>query len=300
MRGELASQLGVAERNAQRLLGLVDQLLDIARLDAGRLRLRVRQGDLTAFVRERVEAFLPLAQRREIELSLAAPADAVEAWFDEVQLEKVFDNLLGNALKFTPRGGRVQVSVAAPPWSPRVTMGVRDNGPGIPRRPVGPDLRALLPGGAHLAPPLAGSGDRPFPRQATGGAAWRLDFGRERRGGGGLLHRRPPAGPEPFLSRAGGRRGQQTRDRPSSTFAAANLLGDAFGPEDETSSRDEPEDDRTTVLVVDDNPDIRAYVRRHLEPDYRVVEAADGLQGLERARQPRARPRGQRRHDAGP
>ena len=44
------------------------------------------------------------------------------------------------------------------------------------------------------------------------------------------------------------------------------------------------EDDRTTVLVVDDHPDVRAYIRRHLEPDYRILEAADGAEGLEQAR----------------
>ena len=104
LREDLAEQIEVALSNAQRLLGLVDQLLDVARLSAGRLRLRLRRGDLAAVVRQRVEAFLPLAERRGIELSLAAPAEPVEAWFDEVQIEKVFDNLLGNALKFTPRG----------------------------------------------------------------------------------------------------------------------------------------------------------------------------------------------------
>ncbi len=193
LRKDLAEQVEVALSNAQRLLGLVDQLLDIARLNAGRLRLRLRRDDLAAAVRQRVEAFLPLAERRGIELSLADPVEPVEAWFDEVQIEKVFDNLLGNALKFTPRGGKVQVTIAAPPGDGPVAVSVRDTGPGIPPDQIGTDLRALLPGGGDRPAAVAGRGHRPRPRQATGRAARRHGRGRERRGEGGLLHRHPAA-----------------------------------------------------------------------------------------------------------
>jgi signal transduction histidine kinase/ligand-binding sensor domain-containing protein/CheY-like chemotaxis protein len=132
LREDFAGQIEVARHNAQRLLGLVDQLLDVVRLDAGRLRLRLRRGDLAAAVRQRVESLLPLAERRGIELSLEAPAEPVEAWFDEVQIEKVFDNLLGNALKFTPPGGKVHAAVVAQADDPRIAVSVRDTGPGIP------------------------------------------------------------------------------------------------------------------------------------------------------------------------
>jgi signal transduction histidine kinase/ligand-binding sensor domain-containing protein/DNA-binding response OmpR family regulator len=281
LRDDLAGQLGVAERNAQRLLGLVDQLLDIARLDAGRLRLRVRQGDLAAFIRQRVEAFLPLAQRREIELSLAS-AEPVEVWFDEVQLEKVFDNLVSNALKFTPRGGRVQVAVAAPPWSSWVTMSVRDNGPGIPADQLGQVFdrfyqveatsRRRWPGagiGLALARQLVElhSGSISAESPEGEGACFTVALRR------GANHFPPGLVEE----------GPATRDRPSSTFVVPAFLDEPGGLEgDEEPSPEEA--DRTTVLVVEDNAEIRAYIRRHLEPDYRVVEAADGVQGLAEAR----------------
>ena len=104
LRGDLAQQIELAQRNAQRLLGLVDQLLDVARINAGRLELELRRGDLAAVVRQRVEAFLPLAERRGIELSLAAPAERVGAWFDEVQIEKQCSTTCSaTPWKFTPR-----------------------------------------------------------------------------------------------------------------------------------------------------------------------------------------------------
>src|SRR5262249_58615096 len=76
LREDLAEQIDVALRNAQRLLGLVDQLLDVARLSAGRLRLRLRRDDVAAIVRQRVEAFLPLAERRGGGASPAAAGGA--------------------------------------------------------------------------------------------------------------------------------------------------------------------------------------------------------------------------------
>jgi signal transduction histidine kinase len=104
----------------------------VAKLDAGRVALKVSRGDLAHQLRHKVESFLPWAERRRIALSLAAPAAPVELYFDPRELEKVFDNLLANALKFTPEGGRVEVSLATRPGKDAVEVNVRDDGPGIP------------------------------------------------------------------------------------------------------------------------------------------------------------------------
>jgi signal transduction histidine kinase/ligand-binding sensor domain-containing protein/DNA-binding response OmpR family regulator len=281
LREELADQIQVALSNAQRLLGLVDQLLDVARLSAGRLRLRPRRGDVAAAVRQRVEAFLPLAERRGIELSLAAPADPVEAWIDEVQIEKVFDNLLGNALKFTPRGGRVEVAVIE--VSPtRIEISVRDSGPGIPADQleriferfyqVEATTERRWPGagiGLALARQLAElHGGSIAVESAEGeGACFTVTLRRDRADlpAGAVDEGAPPERGR----RPAGAIPSETPDEP-------------MGPYDlEDFDR---ETDRTTVLVVDDHPDVRAYIRRHLEPAYRILEAADGAEGLKQAR----------------
>jgi signal transduction histidine kinase/ligand-binding sensor domain-containing protein/DNA-binding response OmpR family regulator len=296
---DLADQIQVALSNAQRLLGLVDQLLDVARLSAGRLRLRLRRGDAAAAVRLRVEAFLPLAERRGIELSLAAPAEPVAAWFDEVQIEKVFDNLLGNALKFTPRGGGVEVTVApvtaaVPPGDEPVDLveiGVRDNGPGIPADQldriferfyqVEATTERRWPGagiGLALARQLAElHGGALTVESAEGeGARFTVTLRRDRA-------QLPAAFLDEILDETRDEAPRQRERRPAGIPALPSETPDEpmrpHGLEDF-----DRETDRTTVLVVDDHPDVRAYVRRHLEPDYRVVEAADGAEGLKQAR----------------
>lgn len=284
LKEDLGGQLQIALRNARRLLGLVDQLLDISRLDAGSLRLRLRRGNLAAAVRQRVEAFLPLAERREIELSLAAPVEPVEAWFDEVQIEKVFDNLLSNALKFTPRGGKVHVSVSAPPESGHAEVSVRDTGPGIPADQLGQVFDRFYQVEAPLRRHWPGAGiGLALARQLVELHRGRISVESAEGEGAcftvGLRRGREHLPPE--LIEEGTPEREQTP--PSGLYPlAADLL-------DETHARAappaEPDDDRTTILVVEDNAEIRAYIRRQLEPDYRVVEAADGVEGLERARQ---------------
>lgn len=278
LRQDLAEQLGVASRNAQRLLGLVDQLLDIVKLDAGRLRLRLRPRDLADFIRRRVEAFLPLAERRKIELSLEAPPEPVEVWFDEVQLEKVLDNLLGNALKFTSRGGKVHVVVT--PSAKQVAVSVRDNGSGIPAGQVERVFERFYqveatsqrrwPGagiGLSLAKELVELHQGSIAAESVEGEGACFTVT--------LLRGREHVPPELADGAPSDVEERHSGARPGLVFEE---------PQGEVLAADPAGDDRTTVLVVDDNAEIRAYVRRHLEPDYRVVEAADGAEGLERAR----------------
>ncbi len=282
MGDDLRRQLSLAGRNAQRLLGLVDQLLDVARLDAGRLRLRVRYGDLAAFVRQRVEAFLPLAERREIDLSLEVPADPVGIWFDEMQLEKVLDNLVGNALKFTPRGGRVHVALQDAPGADAVRIAVRDNGPGIAadqldrvfERFYQVDAKAHRWPGAGIGLALARqltelhSGTLTVDSTPREGSCFTvtLPYGRDH-----FPEELVDLGtPAPRMPLSG------SFVLPSGYFDGPVLAAAGAEPDSD--------EDRTTVLVVDDNAEVRAYIRSHLEPDYRVIEAADGAEGLEEAR----------------
>jgi signal transduction histidine kinase/ligand-binding sensor domain-containing protein/DNA-binding response OmpR family regulator len=282
LREELADQVQIALSNAHRLLGLVDQLLDVARLSAGRLRLRLRQGDVAAAVRQRVEAFLPLAERRGIELSLAAPAEPVEAWFDEVQIEKVFDNLLANALKFTPRGGNVEVAVAEAAAS-RVEVSVRDSGPGIPADQleriferfyqVEATTERRWPGagiGLALARQLAELHGGAIAVESAEGAGARFTV---------TLRRDRNHLPADLID-------EEPREREKRPLGALAIPSETpDGPMRPYDLEDfDRETDRTTVLVVDDHPDVRAYIRRHLEPTYRILEAADGAEGLKQAR----------------
>jgi hypothetical protein len=130
--GELTPQqrefLGVIDRNSDRLLHLVGDLLDVAQIEAGRLALQATNQDLTAFVAESVEAARPVAADRGIELTLHRNGEA-HVHGDRTRLAQMMDNLLSNALKFTDAGGQVDVRLLTS--NRTAVVEVSDTGMGI-------------------------------------------------------------------------------------------------------------------------------------------------------------------------
>jgi signal transduction histidine kinase len=108
---------------------LVDQLLDVARLEAARLALDCREADLAALVAEVAAAAREQTERHTV--TVEAPPSA-PAWVDPLRLEQVLTNLVGNAIKYSPQGGPIALTVAMDPGGATVQLAVRDRGLGIP------------------------------------------------------------------------------------------------------------------------------------------------------------------------
>jgi signal transduction histidine kinase len=120
--------LGVVERNANRLLDLVGDLLFLAQIEAGKLSLEFGAVDLSAVAAESVETARPLAEEKEITLTLATSPLPLLAG-DRARLGQLLDNLVSNAVKFTPQGGRVDVRASSS--RENAVLEVRDTGMGI-------------------------------------------------------------------------------------------------------------------------------------------------------------------------
>ncbi len=261
----------LALRNSRRLLRLTNQLLDAARLEAGEMTLRARPLDVGARVRDTALSFAPLAERRTVTFEVETPPGGLEVWADADKVDAILVNLLSNAFKFTPQGGAVTLSVLEGEGTAQIR--VRDNGSGIAPDDleyvfdrfyrveetggadgtgIGLSLArdlAVLHGGAIEAESIEGLGSV---------FTLTLPLGRDHLEDGQIapaaLEDEPPRPAVPVLDH-----------------------DDVTEPDDA--------DDRTTVLVADDNADIRAYVRSHLKDRYRVLEAADGARALEVARE---------------
>ena len=259
-------------RNGRRLLRLINQVLDLAKLQAGAMALERRPVDLVAFVRATALAFAPLAEGRGVALCVHEGPAAVGASVDADQLEKVVLNLLSNALKFTEPGGTVEVSVAAD--GDAAVLRVRDTGVGI-----APDR-------------LDRVFDRFFQADASStrryeGTGIGLALAKElvELHGGTIRVESAPGVGSTFTVRlpraADESAGWDADALPAPTVTAEHAVG---ALETEVEAAGEPREDRTTVLVVDDNPDVRAYVRSVFAGAYRVLEAADGAEALVVAR----------------
>jgi len=131
---ELARHVPMMHRNAGKLLDLVNQLLELARLEAGGMELRARRTDLAGLVRGLSLSFRQWGEREGVALLLDLPTEPVEAWVDGDKLERAVGNLLSNAFKFTSRGGKVRLGLSAVERrsGPLAEISVEDTGAGIP------------------------------------------------------------------------------------------------------------------------------------------------------------------------
>lgn len=124
-------QLEIVGRAGRRMARMVDDLVDLTRMEAGRLELRRRATPVGRLLADAAEAASPRAKEVGVTLTLDPPSEALSVDVDPHRIGQVLDNLVGNALKFTPEGGAVTVA-AEPEGDGRVRFRVADTGPGIP------------------------------------------------------------------------------------------------------------------------------------------------------------------------
>jgi signal transduction histidine kinase/ligand-binding sensor domain-containing protein/DNA-binding NarL/FixJ family response regulator len=278
-------QADLMHRNGQRLHRLVNQVLDLMKLEAGQLGLVRRPHDLVEFVRGVTLAFAPFAERRGVELEFRSEVEVLTVPFDADQLEKVLLNLISNALKFTARDGEVEVSVGVE--DEVATIAVRDTGLGIPAEELPRIFERFFQVDAANARRHEGTGiGLTLARDLVELHGGEITVDSAPGAGSTFTVRLPVEGMEATAETGAqvgeeGEEGEQG-EAPDAVDIAATLpsvdgTAAAGGP-------DQSAEDRTTVLLVDDNADVRQYVRSVLASSYRVIEAADGRAGLERVR----------------
>ena len=128
--------LKMIKRNGNNLLHLVNQMLDLSKLEAGMLPVHKIQGDVITFLKYVLESFHSLAESKNIELQFQSDLEELMMDYDPNKLLNIASNLLSNAIKFTDEGGDVYVKaswVSAPSDNPTLTISIKDTGIGIPK-----------------------------------------------------------------------------------------------------------------------------------------------------------------------
>jgi DNA-binding response OmpR family regulator/nitrogen-specific signal transduction histidine kinase len=268
--------------NAKRLLGLVNELLDFSRLESGMMRLQVSSGDIIQFLSRLVMSFESWAEKKRINLELRIDAESARGFFDRDKLEKIVNNLMSNALKFTSEGGTVTVQLTLPsPVSSLkrergefLTIYVSDTGAGIP-----PD---------HLSH-IFDRFYRVDETHTTEGTGIGLALTKELVD----LHHGTIA-----VESAPGKGSMFTVVIPiEKTAYKANEISDTAPQLEErehigvvtpsikfrTVPSSPAAEGKPIVLIVEDNADLRVYIRGYLEADYAVHEAGNGKEGFDRA-----------------
>jgi signal transduction histidine kinase len=274
---ESRQELKVVERNARLLLRHVNALLDAAKLEAGAMRPLYAEVDLAALVRLGASSFDSLAHDRGITFQVEAPSTLM-AQADAEKLEQVLLNLLSNAFKFTPSGGRVRCVLEA--QDGRARLVVEDTGPGVPvekRELIFERFRQVEAG----------------PNRQYGGTGLGLAIARDfvRLHEGTLRVEETPGGGARFVVELPLRAPEGTALQPSPAVGVEALAAEAAVAAEELRTQapavSAPAElapaDAPSVLVVEDTPDLRHFVAQTLGREFRVQVAQDGEEGLLKA-----------------
>jgi len=263
------------KNNANRLLRLVNQMLDLSKLEAGAMPLNLQQGDIIAYLRYIVESYSSLAVSKELKLVFSSDNDAVVMDYDPEKLLQIIANLVSNAIKFCPAGGRVEVKASLPKDNrSQLEIQVLDTGPGIP-----PEMLPNIFDRFYRVETTTGSD--------AGGTGLGLALVKEmtRLAGGTIGVQSRPGSGTVFTLRFPVTNNARYASPEPPVFKEKSLISPAEAQSKPASAKNKPlpNHELPALLIVEDSTDVTEYLKALTEDHYQVITAANGRQGLEKA-----------------
>ncbi len=274
---------GIIQKNAAKLYGLVNQLLDISKLEAGKMSLETREQNIIPLLKGLVLSFTSLAERKKIVLKFDAQEENINIYIDKEKIEKIITNILSNAFKFTSEGGEIDFKVLK--FETEIEISVKDTGIGVPEERIekifdrfyqvdGSQTREGEGTGIGLALTKElvelHKGNIRAERNEGEGTTFilKLQLGKEH-----LL-------PEEIVKK-------EYLSETTKILNETEIIVASEIPEEKNIINELIETDLSTdkplLLIVEDNFDVRNYIISHLEEDYKIEEAKDGEDGFTKA-----------------
>lgn len=276
----------VIQRNAQRLLKLVNQLLEFRRIETGALELNLKRYDIIRFIDEIQNLFNIIASERQVDYTFHSSIKELNIAFDPDKIEKIIFNLLSNAFKYTDSRGRISFFLDATEDQKYVQLVVEDNGCGISGEQLDLIFERFHENNQNSSPwNMESSGiGLSFIKKLVEFHKGKIYVESEPNEGSRFTVLIPTfltadeayVDPEKHLPSA---------ERKTNLRSSIDMLNQWL-----VSRQNEPEIDLEQnggqkLLIVEDNPDMREYLKDVLQPEYQVYAASSGMKGLEIARQ---------------
>ena len=278
--------------NTQRLIRLVNQLLDVRKIDKGHLLITYTQTDLVKFISGIMEAFHYIAEKKDIRFHFSRPFDELQVWIDPNNFDKVIYNVLYNAFKFTPKGGEIEIHLRTTKNTHNegflkeyAEITVSDTGPGIENENLHKIFDRFYKGnppgennpgtgiGLHLARTLVEmQHGRIFARNRTSrkGSVFyiQVPLGHNHIANAQISH--------PGTAQAVSEKSKSTLNLIDGTNEQLNELEDTLTTENKARKK-------TTykILIADDDSHMRQYLRLELEASFKVLECSNGKEALD-------------------
>ena len=262
-------QLNLVHRNARRLLNLVNQLLDFRKIEVQGVKLYRSIGDIIKFTKDISDSFTDIAEKKGIQFSVSSNVDSLEIYFDKDKVEKILFNLLSNAFKYTYDNGTVSVKLIYRPRSDYKQQGtlaieVQDNGIGIPADKQEKVFERFFQTDVPES----------MVNQGTGiGLAITKEFVRLHNGV--ITVRSEPEKGTCFTVTLPARKIHES---------SAHLMTNPVSIEDteQIVFEESQSGKKKTIVIVEDNEDLRFYLKENLRGHYHVEEATNGKEGWEK------------------
>lgn len=264
------SILNIAHKNVHILLRLINQILDIRKFDSGKLKLNVVNANLRDCITDWTNSFQQVAQSRHIHLSLDCGEGNWNVAFDPEKMERIVFNLLSNAIKFTPENGKIHVRLSQEASS--FVLQVTDSGTGIKKEDVQKIFDTYYQTDSSQKQNSSGIGlslVKVFVELHGGTISVDSEYGK---------------GSE-FTCRFPLRQIDNEAPVEKSQLISTETINEELASSDtqiidEIINETTMENGKPILLIIDDNSDMRTYIHTILQPDYNIIEAANGKQGV--------------------
>ncbi|WP_289062500.1 hybrid sensor histidine kinase/response regulator transcription factor [uncultured Zobellia sp.] len=278
---QMQRQLTGMQRNARILLQLINQLLDFRKAENGKLKLAFSKNDVIPFIEETKASFNDLARDKAIQFELNVPEPPLEVWFDRIEMKKVVLNILSNAFKFTPPNGKISIDISSE--ANEINIKVKDSGRGIHEKDIEfvfdryyqlgqkNDLRSGTGVGLALAKDIVElhNGQIQVESELGKGSCFTicLPLGKE--------HINPE-----LLSYDEYNNETDLLDYYDPSILKSTWVKDEI--DNETDSK--RDDNKQTILIVEDNIEVRTFVKGIFNKEFNILEANNGFSGINLAK----------------
>ena len=262
-------QISLIQKNARRLLNLVNQLLDFRKMELKEIKLQKRPGDIISFIRDITNSFKDIAEQKNIQLTFNATYEKLKVDFDHDKIERILFNLLSNSFKFTMDNGKVNVSVDCIMEDQyMIEIRVRDTGIGIAKEKQEKIFESFFQNDIPESIINQGSGI---------GLAITKEFVKLH---GGEIHLESDEHVGSCFTIL-----LPFEELRSQNQSPDNFVDNLIVDEDTSGARQQVSisSKKATVLLVEDDGDLRFYLKDNLKEDFNVIEAGNGRDGWQKA-----------------
>ncbi len=287
--------ISLANRNARRLLHLINQLMEFRKIETGKLQLKVTRGDIPEFLNGILNSFNQLAREKKIKYTIIENPVIAETWFDHEKLENIIYNLVSNAFKYTPENGSISASFgvvssettdhdnqAEQPVN-QLVISISDSGIGIPKDQIQNIFRRFYRVSNNATLKARGSGLGLSLTRELVKAHHGSIFVDSAVGKGSTFTVHLPCDKAYY--------GMDETDTdsgflPEVTKFRTDYLVEEVRAEDKAGSKHDinKSTDKPLILIVEDNQDLRHFISINLRSKYQILEANNGKQGYETAK----------------